>query len=424
MAENRDNINLEEQLREDRRLAATHRRRKRMKWLIPLSCFLMATVAVLVVMIRSFRENRAEPTETEPPAEASAVLAFVGDISMDEAAVNAFRTPDGYDFSACFRRVMPQLLAADLTLGNLEGNISDTPSDHTYPPALLDTLYASGFDVLQTANSYSIQNGITGLIQTKQAIESAGMDALGTYGNEEEWEESGGVLVREVNGIRFAFIGFTKGVNSLRLPDGAGSCVNLLYTDYDTNFSVIARSDILAVLERARALEPDVIVALLHWGSEYSEEITSSQKEIASLLFSNGVSLIVGSHSHYVGPMESGRGSIFGSASTFIAYGLGDFLSAADTTAARNGCILSVRFDKKGDDIRLTTVNYTPTFSAAPDEDLGTTSYEVVDSLDAISFYESGYYDRVPSALYEKLKTYVERMKEQTGAGELQIKKQ
>ena len=423
MAENRDNINLEEQLRQDRRLAANHRRRKRMKWMIPLVCFLLATVVVLSVIIHSYRENRPEPTETEPPAEASAVLAFVGDISLDQGTLNAFRTASGYDFTPCFRRVMPQLVAADLTIGNLEGNISDTPSDYNYPPALLNTLYNCGFDILQTANSYSIQNGITGLAATKKAIEDAGMDALGTYGTQEEWEQSGGVLIREVNGIRIAFVGFTKGVNSLRLPEGSGHCVNLLYTDYDTNFSVIAKSEILSVLEHAKTLQPDIIVAMLHWGSEYSEEITSSQKEIASLLISNGVSLIVGSHSHYVGPMENGRSSIFRSDSTFIAYGLGDFLSVADTTSARNGCILNVRIDKKGEEIHLASVSYTPTFSAAPDRNLDITEYEILDSLDAISFYENGYYNRISKSLYERLLSAVERMKEQTGAGELQIKK-
>ena len=425
MAENRDNINLEEQLRQDRRLAAIHRRKKRMRWLIPLVCFLIATSMVLFVMIRSYRENHTEtePETTEPLAEAYAELAFVGDIAMNQAAVQAFRTDGSYDFSSCFRWVMPQLMAADLTVGNLEGNISGEASDYNYPPEFLDTLYDCGFDILQTANSFSIQNGITGLAQTKQAIEEAGMDALGTYGTQEEWEESGGVLIREVNGIRFAFIGFTKGVNSLRLPEGSEHCVNLLYSDYDTKFSVIAKADILSVVEHAKLLQPDVIVAMLHWGSEYSEEITASQKEIASLLFSNGVSLIVGSHSHYVGPMENERSTLFHTGSGFIAYSLGDFLSTADTSTARNGCILNVRFEKKGDEIRISSVSYTPTFSAAPDKSLDITAYEVLDTLDAISFYEAGYYDRISPDLYSKLLSAVERLKEQTGAGELQAVK-
>ena len=212
-------------------------------------------------------------------------------------------------------------------------------------------------------------------------------------------------------------------MNSLRLPEGSGHCVNLLYSDYDSKFSVIAKNDILSVLDHAKTLEPDVIVAMLHWGSEYSEEITSSQKEIASLLFANGVALIVGSHSHYVGPMENSPGSLFHAGTGFIAYGLGDFLSAADTSTARNGCILNVSFEKEGDQIRIASVRYTPTFSAAPDRSLDITTYEILDTLDAISFYEAGYYDRISPALYQKLQTAVERMKEQTGAGELQVQK-
>ena len=42
-------------------------------------------------------------------------------------------------------------------------------------------------------------------------------------------------------------------------------------------------------------------------------------------------------------------------------------------------------------------------------------SYAVLDTLDAISFYRSGYYDKVSDQLYEKLTAAVEKMKEQTG---------
>ena len=296
---------LEEQLRQDRRLGKARRRRRRMRRLLPILAVLLTAAGIVLLLTLTGREEETGASETYAPGSAVATLNFVGDISLDEAMLQSFRNGEDYDFTPLLERVIPKLASADLTVGNLEGSIStgSYAADHSYPPALLRDLYAAGFDVLQTANSYSIQNGITGLVETKQAIQAAGMDAVGTWVSEEDRRENG-VLIREVNGLRIAFLSFTKGMNNLRLPDGTDYCVNLLYTDYDTNYSKIARSAISSAVEEARLAQPDLIVALLHWGSEYDKEIADSQKEIAKLLFDSGVNLIVGSHSHYIGAME------------------------------------------------------------------------------------------------------------------------
>ncbi len=412
--------NLEEQLRQDRRLGKARRRKRRLRRMLPFLLLLLLGVS-LFFLLHDQSNDIPEQTETAAPGTAVATINFVGDICLDNAMLDGFRTETGYDFTPLFRRIVPRLAAADLTVGNLEGNVTqaELASDHSYPPALLQALYNAGFDILQTANSYTIQNGITGLSATKQAIEAAGMDALGTWSSEKDRQEHG-VLIRDVNGLRIAFLAFTKGMNNLRLPVGAEYCVNLLYNDYDTNYSKIDHASITAVVEEAKAQSPDVIVAMVHWGSEYDQQIADSQKEIAKLLFQSGVHLIVGSHSHFVGPMTltSRRISPFGG--SFIAYSLGDFVSCADTNSARNGCVLSVTISKDGEGVRITNLEYAPTYSAAPSEELELREYEILDTLAAIRFYNSGYYDSVSEKLYERLISAVEKMKEQTGLGELQ----
>ncbi len=413
-----NNFNLEEQLRQDRRLGLARRRKRRLRRLIPLLLILLLALGAWLLL----RNNADEPekeTETLSRGAASATLHFVGDISLDDDMLSAFRVGADYDFTPLLRRVVPRLAAADLTVGNLEGNVvpGDTVSAHNYPSALLRDLYAAGFDVLQTANSYSIQNGITGLAATKQAIEEAGMNAVGTWSSEQDRRENG-VLIKEVNGLRIAFLAFTKGMNNLRLPSGADYCVNLLYSDYDTNYSRIARTAILTSVEEARLQNPDLIVALVHWGSEYDQQVTDSQKEIAKLLLDAGVNLIVGSHSHYVGPMELRSRTISPFSGNFVAYSLGDFVSVADTSSARNGCVLSITVTRDSGGTRISDLCYYPTYSAAPSESLDVRSYEVLDTTDAIDFYRQGYYDRVSDQLYEKLVSAVEAMKKQTALPE------
>ena len=77
--------------------------------------------------------------------------------------------------------------------------------------------------------------------------------------------------------------------------------------------------------------------------------------------------------------------------------------------------MLSVTVCKDEEGTRITELHYAPTYSAAPNDELGTRDYEILDTQDAISFYKNGYYDKVSDALYEKLVTAVEKMKESTG---------
>lgn len=425
MAEYHRSDSLEEELKQIQRLAATHRRRKRIRWLIPLCLLAVLLVVGVVWLIRRAVPAPEPESETEAPVDVSVNLAFVGDIALDANTIRAFRTADGYDFTPCFQWVMAELRAADLTVGNLEGNITDPDSadDFNYPPALLEGLYLSGIDVLQTANSCSIRSGITGLARTRREIAAAGMDPVGTCESPEQWNETGSVLVKEVGGIRFAFVAFTKGLNNLRLPEGSEYCVNLLYDDYDTTYKSIATEEILRVLDRAKAQNPDVIVALVHWGSEYTEEIADSQRQIARLMIENGVTMIVGSHSHCVGPIEEGESAFNAVGKYVVAFGLGDFLSASDSDAARSGCILHARFEKHGDTVSLAEVSYAPTFSAYPSERLNCAAYEVLDSLQAVSHYRESYYIRVSPELYEYLVSDLTRIDQLTEAPQLREKK-
>ena len=58
-------------------------------------------------------------------------------------------------------------------------------------------------------------------------------------------------------------------------------CTNLLYTDYDSNYSHIDTDGITDAIVAARALSPDIIVAALHWGSEDVSDISDTQEKIA-----------------------------------------------------------------------------------------------------------------------------------------------
>lgn len=412
--------NLDEQLRRDRRIETRAKLKKRLEWIIPLGFFSALLIIGLIYLFQKLGSNKSDYQKIDYASLSPVTVLFAGDISPSPEAVKSYQIGRGYDFSACFRSVMAQTLSADLAVANLEGNISDSADKANYPPALLNSLSSIGFDILQTGNSYSIQNGITGLKRTRSEIENAGMQSVGTCISKEEYDQTGGIIIKEVNGIRFAFLAFTKGmVDDMHIPEEAAWCVNLLYSD-DVTYSKIASDSIANTVKRAKAMNPDVIVALVHWGSEYNDEITESQRKIADLLCKNGASLIIGTHSHYVGPIVQMKNESSPTGSTLIAYGLGDFVSSADTEVARSGCILNVQFKRTEERVILSNVQYTPVYSTEPSEALECNSWEVLDCLQAVKFYEENYYDRVSEPIYDLLLKVISHMKDQTGAAEWQ----
>lgn len=143
----------------------------------------------------------------------------------------------------------------------------------------------------------------------------------------------------------------------------------MLYEDYASDFNKINESAILDSVNAAKALQPDVIVAMLHWGSESDSAVTDSQKKIKNLLFENGVDAIIGSHSHIVGPMEEEQVTTVDGVEKmcFVAYSLGNFFSAMDDSYAKNcreSVVLNLSFTKNGQTgaTQLSGVSYTPIY--------------------------------------------------------------
>ena len=355
-----------------------------------IACCLLLT---LLGALSGCRSDSAKKTA------AKATMNAVGDIYFTDAQFQAATVNGTTDFSATIADVVPSLPTADLTVGNFEGNFFGDPysaATASYPDAFATLLANAGFDILQTANSYTIYNGIKGMARTKQVIEDTGMSALGSFTSNAD-RKSNQVVVREVNGIRFAFVGFTKGVSGMTIPDDASYCVNLL-----------------EVLDAAKATAPDVIIACLHWGSENVSEPSDSQEEIATLMFKNGVDVILGSHSHVVSPVERRTVTLDNGSKkdVVIAYNLGD-LTAADEGEVNLAPILNLEFTRDGDlgQTSVTNITYRAVVSADLGEEV-TPRFQVLDAENALTLYESNYYVRIPDAVYERLKNKLDSLGE------------
>jgi poly-gamma-glutamate capsule biosynthesis protein CapA/YwtB (metallophosphatase superfamily) len=372
----------DEQLIEARRLRRMElRRKRRIRQRITWAIVLAVLVLIIVLIVKSCGKSAApassasgKTTETQTTATEAAAsqtpqkatLSAVGDIMVyDDQLKDAKQTDGSYNFLPALAPVSPLLTASDLTVGNFEANFAGEPysgkPSFSAPDSLATTLAGLGFDVLQTANTYSIQNGLVGLSRTVNTIRKEGMNALGTFVSASD-KTANEVAVREVNGVKIAFIGFTKGVNNINLPTGASYAVNLLYKDYATNYKNVDSDGIKAVIDAAKATSPDVIVAMVHWGSEYELEPSDTQKSIADLMFQNGVDVILGTHSHVVGPMEKRTVTVDGkSKDVFVAYSLGNFMSSMSADYTREGAVLNLEFTKDASGTTISKIDYVPT---------------------------------------------------------------
>ena len=345
--------------------------------------------------------TEAVPEKTRPtrPVEKDPItkihIKAAGDLNVADSVVNAGVAIGGFDYGPVFKDVAGILSDADLTVMNFEGNVCGEPygtQTTSAPIELIRSLRTCGVDLLQMANSCAINNGLNGMTATLNAIRSAGIEPLGAYATASELRNSKGYTITEVQGVKIAFVAFTKGLGGRGMPAGNEDLVNLLYKDYSTEYKEIDKDRISAILKNVEAEKPDLTVAMLHWGSEYNDDISKTQKSIVSLMQKQGVDVILGTHPHTLQPI------VFDDmAGTLVAYSLGDFFGEADRGATNYSIILDIEVTKDANAgiTRVTNYSYTPIYTVREGEAVGNRDRRVVRIEKALEAYEDNFLDKV-----------------------------
>lgn len=394
---------------------------QRLKQRLIIAGIVLAVTAVIIlvaVLAGASRTEGDDPTsgteigtvQTAPEQTVSTTgktvihFAAAGDLNISDKVVASGGSSINY--TDMIADVLPLLADADLTTINFEGNLVGPPygtATSSAPLQILQALKMAGVDMLQVANSCAIDNGITGLDTTLTAIRAAGIEPVGAYATNADFEESGGYTMWEVQGVSVAVVAFTKGMDNMALPTGSEKCVNLLYNDYSSKYVDVDTEGITDILKRVNREQPDVTIALLHWGSEYNDTRSTSQDKIRDLLQENGVDVIIGTHPHYVQPIEFNA-----DAGTLVAYSLGDFISDADRMGTEYSIILDVEITKDNStgETRVTGYSYAPTYSYEDEEGM----MRVLRIEPAMFAYESNYLDKVTPEVYADMKNARERI--------------
>lgn len=414
-----DEMNMRREKREaQRRKQQAEAKRLRITLILAAVVLVLCTAGIVFLTGRSDSPETTVAAETRPtqkPTQATEPatrtqkstkttihIKAAGDLNVTNTVINAGVAVGGYNYTRAFMDVASTLSDADLTVLNLEGNICGEPygSDTTSAPReLLEGLRNAGVDLIQMANSCTINNGLIGLTSTLQSIRAAGLEPVGAFASESEFRESKGYTITQAQGVKVAFVAFTKGLGGRGLPAGNDNLVNILYEDYASTYDKIDRTRITSVLKAVEAEKPDITIALLHWGSEYNDDISDTQKSIVNLMKKQGVDVIIGTHPHTVQAIEYDE-----LAGTLVAYSLGDFFGDASRGGTNYSIILDVEITKDSSTgtTKVTNYSYTPIYTVSEVETAD--GYRRVVRIDkAVEAWEENYLDKVSQSAKESM---------------------
>jgi len=262
-------------------------------------------------------------------------LLFAGDAMQHQKQINnAFRNGE-YDYSSYFKYIKNEISSADLAVVNLEGPLGGKPykgyPQFSLPDAFAIALKDAGFSVFLTANNHAVDCYSKGINRTIDVLDSLEVYHTGTFKNTFDREQNYPLIV-EKKGIRMAFLNYTYDTNGIE-PE-APCVVNCIDT-------MIIKEDI----SNAIRTNPDVVIAVMHWGQEYQLNPSKSQEELARFLINQGVDLIIGSHPHVVEPSQVYTDPIENNAH-LIVYSMGNFVSGMSAVNTDGGQMISVTLKK------------------------------------------------------------------------------
>lgn len=421
-----DEMNMRREKREaQRRKQQAEAKRLRITLILAAVVLVLCTAGIVFLTSRSDSSQTTVAAETRPtqkPTQATEPatraqkstkttihIKAAGDLNVTNTVINAGVAVGGYNYTRAFMDVASTLSDADLTVLNLEGNICGEPygSDTTSAPReLLDGLRNAGVDLIQMANSCTINNGLIGLTSTLQSVRAAGLEPVGAFASESEFQQSKGYTITEAQGVKVAFVAFTKGLGGRGLPAGNDNLVNILYEDYASTYDKIDRTRITSVLKAVEAEKPDITIALLHWGSEYNDDISDTQKSIVNLMKKQGVDVIIGTHPHTVQAIEYDA-----LAGTLVAYSLGDFFGDASRGGTNYSIILDLEITKDSSTgtTKVTNYSYTPIYTVSEAESAD--GYRRVVRIDkTVEAWEENYLDKVSQSAKESMVYALDRI--------------
>lgn len=267
------------------------------------------------------------PTATPSPAPPSATpappvttLLFTGAIVPGRCVQAAVDAHGNADF--LYDDVRGLLTEPDLTIGILNTALSDYPPKTGCVKTFVlvgssnnaDAMANAGFDVMNVATNHIKNCGLTtcgdiAFLDTLDNLNRVGILPVGAGLNLQEAMQP---VVVTVNGIRFGFVALGE-IEPLAFAGPGTPGIAPLPEDFST-----ADINLTAAIDAASEVS-DVVIAMPHWGSDYSDTPNYRQLHFAEVAVNAGADLVMGGHPHVLQGMEEINGiPVFYSPGSFV----------------------------------------------------------------------------------------------------------
>lgn len=269
------------------------------------------------------------PAGTEA-RDGEAVLAFLGDVAPGRSMeFQLLRYGPQHPWAG-----LAPLLAGDgvLAVANLESVLSSRGPALSKPyvirahPLMGEMLAAGGLDIVSLANNHALDYGNEGLDETLSALGDLALPVVGAGASHDEAHRP---AIQTVNGVRVAILAYAAA-----RWDGSP---DVPATD---RLAWAVAGDVQAGVRAVRG-EADLVVVLLHAGTEYASEPSADQVSVARAAIDAGADLVVGHHPHVTQTVERYGGGL-------IVYSLGDAIFDIPRPAAMRGDLLRVHASREG----------------------------------------------------------------------------
>lgn len=299
---------------------------------------LLASVIVLAVLVILFNQldyrmirkpaidaqkksaaakEKPETTATTSDVTTASVIA-VGDNLYHQSLIDAGASEDGnWNYDKIYTHITDAIKDADIRMIDQEtvfttdhDSVSSYPSFAT-PTEVGDAIVKAGFNVVESANNLIDDFGEGFLTDTLNFWKTKYPDVT-LLGIHDSQEDADTVKIREVNGIKIAFLDYTYGTNVGGIEGK------------DYMIDMIRKEKITTMIQKAKQ-QADCIIFVAHWGTEDETMPNEYEKQWAAYLMEQGVNVIIGGHPHVLQPygrISDGKGN-----ETVVFYSLGNFVS-------------------------------------------------------------------------------------------------
>ncbi len=277
----------------------------------------------------------------------------VGDNLYHEAMYWYQNQKNGYyDFDSYYEMTNKYTQNADLAYINFEtlciGEEYELSGYPTFngPKEILSSVNKAGFDWWSLSSNHSLDRGAEGLLAQIDLIRDKYPNVI-TTGSHSSRKDKKRTLVKEINGIKVGFLGYTYGLNGFNLPEDKPWLVDL-----------IDKKQMKKDME-ALSKVSDVQMVSMHWGNEYQTEPTKEQEDLANYLNELGAEVVIGSHPHVIEPAKIIKGK---KQDTLVYYSLGNYTSAQDMDITMVGGMASftLNYDSKTKTTSFTDTKFIP----------------------------------------------------------------